>query len=788
MFNNYLKIALRTLAKYKGYSFINIVGLALGMACALFILLWVQDELSFDRFHENADSIYRVEQDQHYSGATFHVTVTPHPVGPAYVDELPEIVNAVRFNGLRPQLIRRGDRAFYEARITMTDASVFEVFSFEVISGNPESALDDPYSIVMTKELADKYFPDEDPIGKTVTMENEYDLTVTAVLADIPHNSSIQFDMLMSFELMHVFEIYSDSWGSNSILTFVQAAEGVTQERVTAGLDEVMHAHRDDPPDYMAMPLTDVHLRSYFGYGRPMGQIKYVYIFSAIAFFVLLIACINFMNLSTAHSARRAREIGMRKAVGARRANVARQFLGETLLLSTIALLIAVGCVVVLLGPSEVLTGKDLSIGVLTRGDVLVGIVVITLFTGLVAGSYPAIVLSSMKPSEILKASGHSGTGKSRFRQVLVVVQFGLSTFLIIGTGVVYQQLQYMKDADLGFDQDHLVYLRIRDDVRPAYDELRAGWMRDPVVHAVTSSRHLPSNIGSNSANATWRGKDPESEHLISFSAVGYEYAESLEIEFVVGRGFSRDHLSDLTIDSTGAWLINEETAKLMNMETVVGEEFDFQGVKGPIVGVMKNFHFNSLRNDIQPLALLLDPESSNFVMLRIDPRRLEASLEHIEATWAATVPMFPFQFRFLDENFENTYRVETRMSQLLSWFAVIAILIACLGLIGLASFTTQQRRKEIGIRKALGASQHVISYLLAREFLLLVMIANAIAWPIAYLASRTWLDSFAYHADVGLIMFVATGILVAVIAIATVSFQAIRAAIANPIEALRSE
>ncbi|MFC2085945.1 ABC transporter permease [Bacteroidota bacterium] len=788
MLENYLKIALRSLWKYKGYTFINVFGLALGMACSLFIFLWVQDELSYDRFHENADSIFRVEQDQHYSGAIFHVTVTPHPVGPAFVEELSEVVNAVRFNWMRPRLIRRGDRAFYEGGVAMTDASIFEMLSFPVIAGDPETALDDPYSVVMTRKVAEKYFPDEDPIGQTVTMENEYDLTVTAVLEDLPDNSMLQFGVLMSFELMHSFGWYDDDWGNNSIMTLVQAAEGVTTAQVTAGMDRVMHAHREDPPDYMAMPLTSVHLYSYWGYGKPMGQIKYVYIFSAIALFVLLIACINFMNLSTARSARRAREIGMRKAVGARRANVARQFLGESMLLSVIALLFAIAFVAALLGPSEALTGKEFSPLLLLQWNVVFGMLGIAVFTGFVAGSYPALVLSSIKPSAILKSSTDSGTGRSRFRQVLVVVQFGLSIFLIIGTGVVTQQLDYMRDADLGFNQDHLLFVRVREDILPAYDELRAGWLGDPLIHAVTSSLDLPNNIGSNSASAQWIGKDPDDQRLIGFSRVGYDYAQSLEIGFAAGRGFSRDHISDMTIDSTGAWLINEETAKLMKMETVIGEEFDFQGVKGPVVGVMKNFHFNSLRNGIEPLALLLDPEAANFVMIRIDPVRIDESIAHIEATWNEIVPMYPFEFTFMDENFENIYRTETQMSRLLTWFSVIAILIGCLGLIGLAAFTTQQRRKEIGIRRVLGASQYVISSLLAREFLVLVLISNAIAWPVAYLASRSWLDSFAYHADVGFALFAVTGLAVIVIAMATVSYQSIRAAVADPVDALRAD
>ncbi len=787
MLSNLLKVALRNLLKYKGYSFINVFGLALGMACSLFIFLWVQDELSYDRFHEHADTIYRVEQDQYYSGAAFHVNVTPHPVGPAYVEEIPEVVSAVRHSWLRPKLIRYGEKAFYEPGIRAVDPSIFQVFTFPFVAGDGGSALRDPTSLVMTREAAEKYFGSGDAIGKTVTMDNEYEMTVTAVLENVPSNSTLQFDMLVPFDHLRMSGGYNDSWDSNSIFTFVQLSGPMPLAPVNEKINAINRAHKEDPPDFMLAPLTGIHLNSHFGYGNPMGDVKYVYIFSAIALFVLLIACINFMNLATARSARRAREIGLRKVVGARRSIVALQFLGETILTSFVALAFAALAVALLIGPAAALAGKDMGAAVLLRSDVLVGMFGIALFTGFAAGSYPAIVLSAFSPAAVLKSASPSSAGSSTFRRILVVVQFGLSIFLIIGTVVVYTQFRYMRDADLGYDQDHIVFMRMRDGVRDSFETLRQGWLADPLVHSVTSGP-LPMGIGSSGSGADWAGKDPEAEVLINFSPVGYDYVESLEMSLVEGRPFGRNFPSDRVADSTGGWLINETMANVRGGLPVVGKEFSFQDVKGPIVGVIRDFNFRSLRTSIEPLALMLDPDRTQYIMLRIDGAKVSESLASMRETWDSIIPSYPFEYYFLDSEFDDLYKSEAQMSRLLAWFAVIAIAIACLGLVGLAAFTAQQRRKEIGIRKVLGASHRTISMLLCREFLVLVVIANLIAWPFAYLASRSWLDGFAYRADLSLGIFVVTGIVALAIALTTVSWQAIRAALTDPVEVLRAE
>jgi ABC-type antimicrobial peptide transport system permease subunit len=517
-----------------------------------------------------------------------------------------------------------------------------------------------------------------------------------------------------------------------------------------------------------------------------MGQIKYVYIFSLIAFFVLLIACINFMNLSTARSANRAREVGVRKVVGALKGHIIRQFYGESVIYAFIALVFAVILVVLLMTPFNNLSGKELSLGILGSGMILVGFLGVTLFTGLVAGSYPALFLSSFQPVRVIKGSLKSGTGGSLFRRILVVVQFALSIFLIIGTVVVYSQLHYMKNRDIGYDKEHLVYIPMRGQTGQFYEALKNALVRDPRILGVTGSGHRPSNIGSNSSGANWDGKDPDQVVLIGISSVDYDYIDTIGIELKEGRPFSKE----FGTDQTEAFIVNEEVAKLMGKESIVGERFSFAGRDGHIIGVMKNFHYYSLRNKIEPLAIYLRPAAEGFyyTMIRIPSENISASLDFVKETWQRVVPAFPFEYSFLVEDFEYYYRSEERMGDLLKYFSILAVFIACLGLFGLASFSAEQRTKEIGIRKVLGASAQQITLLLCREFFVLVLLANIIAWPVAYFVMGNWLQDFAYRTSLGLLTFVLTMALALVIALLTVSFQAVKAAVANPVDALKYE
>lgn len=787
MFKNYLKIAFRNIKRHKGFSFINIAGLAIGLACCLFILIWVLDELSYDKFHENASYLYRVEENQYYSGRVYHVTVTPYPLAPALKQDFPEIIEATQYVGVGGQLLRYGEKAFFETGIKAVAPAFFRMFTFPFFKGDSRTALDDPFSLVISEEIAEKYFGEEDPIGKVFSINNKYDMKVTGVMKNVPNNSYLQFDMVLPYALLEKVGTVNDSMEMNSILTFVQLQKGASLQEVNEKIRGFIKKHVPDSVTELELALhSRIHLHQYFGYGRDMGQIKYVYIFSLIAFFVLLIACINFMNLSTARSANRAKEVGVRKVVGALKRHIIRQFYGESVIYAFIALVFAVILVALLMSPFNNLSGKELSLGILGNWQIILGFTGVTLFTGLVAGSYPALFLSSFQPVSVIKGSLKSGAGSSLFRRILVVVQFALSIFLIIGTVVVYNQLHYMKNKDVGYAKEHLVYIPMRGQTVRFYTALKDALVRDPRILNVTGSIERPSYIESTSGGANWDGKDPDQVVLIGMSSVDYDYIETIGIELSEGRSFSRENGTD----QTEAFIVNEELAKLMGKKSVVGERFSFVGRDGKIIGVMKNFHYLSLRNKIEPLAIYMWPRDQgfNYTLIRISSENISASLDFVRETWQKVVPDFPFEYRFLVDDFEYYYRSEERMGNLLKYFSILAVFIACLGLFGLASFSVEQRTKEIGIRKVLGASVSGIVRLLARESLLLVAIANLIVWPVAYYGMNRWLETFAYRTNVGWETLVLTGILALAIALITVSYQAIRAALTNPVDSLRHE
>ena len=785
MIKNYLKIVLRNIWRHKGYSFINITGLAIGMACCLLITIWVLDELSYDKFHENSPELFRVEENQHYSGRVFHVTVTPHPLAPALKEEIPEIIDATRYVWAGGLLLRYGEKAFFEDNIRAVDPSFFQMFTFPLIKGDKNTAFDSPYSFVLSEEIAEKYFGEEDPLGKVISVNNQYDFTITGVMKNVPHSSYIQFDMVIPYKFLKKTGKTRDSFGSNSIQTFVQLQKGIPVEQCN---EKIFGFIRTRLPksvtDLVLMPYTDMHLHENWGYVKTAGAIQYVYIFSIIAFFVLFIACINFMNLSTARSANRAKEVGMRKVVGALRRHIIRQFYGESVLFAFIALIFSVIIVTLLLPAFSKLAAKDLSWNVAGVGFILIGLVGITLFTGLIAGSYPALFLSAFQPVKVLKGSLKSGAGSSRFRKILVVIQFSLSIMLIIGTTVVYKQLNYMKNRRLGWDKEHLIYIPLRADIKKSYNSLKLELINDSRILGASGTSQLPTHIGSNSSGADWDGKDPELKLLIGFNPVDFDFIKTLKIEMAEGRGFSRE----FPIDLTENFIVNEEVAKIMEKEPVVGERFTFGDRKGVIVGVMKNFHYQSVRNKIEPLAIMVSPDNINYMLIRIPHEGISSSVKFIEATWNRVVPDYPFEYRFMDERFDRMYRAEARIGTLLKYFAILAVFIACLGLFGLASFTAEQRTKEIGIRKVLGASVSQITMLLGREFFLLVLLANAIAWPAAYFLMKNWLQDFAYRTGLGLFIFLAAMAAALAVAIISVSFQAIRAASASPAEALKYE
>lgn len=786
MFKNYMKIAFRNIRRHKGYSFINITGLAIGIACCLLITIWVLDELSYDKFHENAATLYRIEENQNYSGRQFHVYVTPYPLAPALKDEIPEIKDATRYAYAGGLLMRQGEKAFFEDYIWAVDPSFLHMFTFPLIRGDENTALDSPYSLVLTEDIAKKYFGEEDPLGKVISVNNQYDFTITGVMNNVPNNSYFRFEIIIPYEFLRTTRQTDEDWGSNSIHTYVQLQENIPAEQVNEKISGFIRTRLPESlTDLMLMPFTSLRLHEYAGWEQSGNAVQYVYIFSLIAFFVLLIACINFMNLSTARSANRAKEVGLRKVIGALKRHIVRQFYGESVLFALIALFFAVVITSLLLPVLSNLTEKDLSWNVAGIGTILFGLVIITLFTGLVAGSYPALFLSTFQPVSVLKGSLKSGAASSRFRKVLVVVQFSLSILLIIGTIVVYKQMNYMRNKKLGWDKEHLLFIPVKADIRNSYDVLKTELDRDPKILGVTGSFKLPGFSYSNAGGADWDGKDPNQEVLIGINSVDFDFIETLKIEMAEGRSFSKEFPSDATSNS---FIVNEEVAKLMEKESVIGERFSFVGREGLIVGVMKNFHYQTVQNKIEPLAIHVYRDYFNYMLIRIPPESTSASLESIENTWNRLIPHYPFEYMFLDEAFDSMYRKEQTIGILLKYFAILAVFVACLGLFGLASFTAEQRTKEIGIRKVLGANTSQLTLLLCREFFLLVLLANLIAWPTAYFVMKNWLQSYAYKINLGLSIFLAAMGLALIIAIISVSYQAIRAALANPVNSLRYE
>jgi putative ABC transport system permease protein len=784
MLKNYLKVAVRNLIRHKGYSAINITGLAVGMACTVLILLWVQDELNYDRFHEKADVLYRVEENQHYSAGAYHVNVTPFPAGPAFEEGIPEIVAACRYTWAGGLLFRYGEKAFFENDIRAVDPAFLRIFTFPLVQGDRETALDDPHSLILTREMVEKYFGDEEPIGKVISVDNQYEFTVTGIVEKLPENSSLRFSVLLPFIFQKERGWWHDHWGTNSIGTYVQLQPGTSIRAVEEKMTAIQKSHLEESTtDFVLAPLTDMHLRSYFGYGRPMGDIQYVYIFTALALFVLLIACINFMNLSTARSAKRAREIGLRKVVGALRGNMIRQFLGESILIACIALFFAVPLVEFLLPFFNELSGKDLALD-LMGNRVLLLLIGVALATGLVAGSYPALFLSSFRPAVVLKGNLRSGASSSLFRKALVVLQFTLSIGLIIGTGVVYDQVTFMRGKQVGYDKEQLLNIRMRGDISGAYDELKAELIAHPAVLGVSATRQRLPHIGSNSSGGEWDGKDPELDVVIGNTQVDYDFVETMGIELVEGRSFSRA----FSTDAEEAYLVNEKLVELMGVESAVGERFSLWR-EGRIIGVMRDFHFKSVRDEIEPLVLgLNDPEDLTWMIVKFHSESAVTGVEFLKETWERVVPNYPLEYEFLDREFDHMYRTEERMGGILKYFSIVAVLIGCLGLFGLASFMAEQRTKEIGVRKVLGASVAGIVLLLTREFTKWVLLANLIAWPIAWYAMSRWLEGFAFRVELGWEIFALAGAGALGIAWLTVSWQAVRAALSNPIEALRYE
>jgi putative ABC transport system permease protein len=773
MFRNYLKIALRTILKHKGYSFINIAGLSVGIACCVLILLWVQDELSYDRFHENANNIHLtvLEVEDNWW------TSSPWALGPTLKKDFPEVRTFTRY-GQITRLVRYEDKNYNES-IAFADPEFFDMFSFPFVGGRPQSVFPTLGSVVITEKTAKKYFGNEDPIGKILNFNNQADLTVTGVIKEVPTNSTMAFDLVIPVLLFG--ERINTEWSIES-RCFVLLQNNTDLDAFREKISGVVmkYDRRTDQTIRLDLqPLSRIHLYSLTG----GGNIIYIYIFSFIAVIILLIACINFMNLSTARGGTRAKEVGMRKVVGARRVHVIKQFYGESLLLAVIALAAAIGLVHLFLPSFNRLAQKTLSFNLGSNLIILTGLLGITLFTGIVSGSYPALLISSFHPVKVIKGSLSSGSSKSILRKVLVISQFTIAIVLIIGTLVVYKQLHYIRNRDLGFSRDQVLSIYMSQTIQPSYPALKEEFLKHPSVLHVTAASNRPNQVG-NINPVYWEGRGPDQYETWNFISTDFDYVKTFDMEIAQGRDFSKDFETDKQ-----NYIVNEEGAKLMGFEDPIGKLFSIWTNEGQIIGVVKNFHMTSLHNEIRPVVITLLPNwRPSILFIKLRPENIQATIKDLEKTWKKFAPNFPFEFQFLDEAFEAQYRTDQRTGSLFKTFAFLAIFISCLGIFGLAAFMAERRTKEIGVRKVLGASISNIMGLISREFMILLTVANLIAWPSAFFLSRSLLNGYAYRANIGFWVFLAAGALSYLIALITVSYQAFKAARTDPARSLRYE
>jgi len=790
MIKSYLQILFRNILRHRLISFITIFGLAIGLAGSMFIFLWVTDELNFDHFHNYGDRLYRVEEDQVYSRGLYHVTVTPWPSGPVWKENIPEIENSCRMTSPGSLLIRWNDKVFNEEKVLAADSTFFRMFSFQLISGNNRLVLTDPQSIVISDAMAIKYFGNEDPIGKSLQVNNSEVFQVTGIMKKIPSNSTIDADFIIPFSYMKKSRWYSDQWSNNSIETYVLLAKGTDPYVVNSKLTKIVKDHNPDTTTkFVLFPFLKLHLHAYWGFEHSPGAIVNVWIFSSIALLVLIIACINFMNLSTARSSTRAKETGLRKLNGAYRKDLIIQFYGESLLHALTGMIIAVGIVAAFIGPFNLLTGKLFHEVDLIAPMFILSALIITILTSIIAGSYPALILSSFMPINVLKGGLTGGLKGVYFRKITVVIQFIISTILILFTIVTYRQLKFMQGKSLGYDKENLIYLQIKGNMKDNYPLIKSEFSRDPSVVAVTESISPPHSIGSNADNIWWEGKSPEDHSLVSMCGVNFDWVEAMGIKMKSGRSFSKEYSMDIPHDTMGTFLINEQLEKLMGTDDAVGKQLKFGGTRGQIVGVMKDFNYQSLRSKIEPLAVWIWPDQyMGFIYFRIKPGNLHQEIAGLQKTWEKILPSYPFDYQFLDQEIDKMYRVEERTGSLLKYFSVLAILIACIGLFGLATYTIEQRTRELGLRKVLGASPASILILVSEEFMKLLIIASMISIPVSLFLLTKYLSNYGYHIHLSVWIFVIALLLTVLVAILAIFYQLISALRANPAKSLKYE
>ena len=809
MIKNYFKVAIRNLIKQKIYAVINILGLTIGIACCLLILLYVQDELSYDRYHEHANRIYRVAGDINFGGHHWELAVAPTPMAQALVNDFPEVVSAVRFREQGSFLVRRGQEDnIKETRVIFADSSLFQVFTIPLLQGDASSALKEPNTLVISESTAHKYFADEMQAGEsildqTITLDNDTDYKITGVYEDIPSNSHFHFDLILSMEGLE--ESKDGIWLSNNFNTYILLAEGaeasdleakfpgMVDKYVLPQAQQFLQQEFDNAQEvihYYLQPLTDIHLHSDLTAElEGNSSILYVYIFSAIAILILLIACINFMNLSTARSATRAKEVGIRKVVGSLRSSLMAQFLTESILISLISFTLAIFLVDLVLPFYNNFTGKELTLPLFDPIWVIPALLACACIVGIAAGSYPAFFLSAFQPVNVLKGKFSASSQGVLLRKGLVVFQFSISIFLVAGTLIIYEQLNYIQQKKLGFNKEQVIIVEDAYALGNQLESFKNEMGQNTAIQYATISSFLPVPSARTDFPLFPEGQyNPESAVSLQNWSVDHDYVRTMGMEIIAGRDFSRD----FSTDSSGI-ILNEAAVKVFGFDEPIGKkltEYDIQGNPErsfEVIGVVKDFHFESLRQHISALALRLG-NSRGRIAFRLQTENVPEVIAALEEKWKALAPDQPFSYSFLDERFEDTYRAEQKMGNIFTAFAFLAIFTACLGLFGLAAYTASQRTKEIGIRKVLGASVTDVVALLSKDFTLLVIMAILVATPVTYLAMRLWLQDFAYRIDIGWGTFIIAGVAALLIAWLTVSYQSIKAALANPVNSLRNE
>lgn len=798
MFKNYLKIAIRNLVKNKVYSFINILGMAIGLACFILISTFIKNELNYDNFHENAERIYRPVEVQHNPGvATQDVAVTMGPLAAALKNDFPEIESAARMMPVGEIFFKYGDKGYYEDKISFVDAEILDIFTIPLIKGDIQNALQNPYSLIISETTAQKYFGDENPIGKTLTGQYFFgtdEFKIAGVMKDYPENSHIAFQILGSFSLLENRLSWLKSWNTNSMATYVLLRENTDVQALESKFPEFIKKYRPDETPGMEMglylqSLHSIHLHSgdivYQTYNNNQGDINTVYTFSIIALFILLIACFNFMNLSTARSAKRAKEVGMRKVLGSMRKNLIVQFLGESIIISAIAFLVSL-LLVELAFPylQSILGGRLIESHYEWKFFMqLIGLIILI---GVISGSYPAFVLSSFQPVQSLKGAIFSFGKGTKLRKILVVVQFSMAIALISSTGIVMDQIDYIQNKDLGYNKEQIVYLPMREKaLKNKIELLKNELLKSPNISNVSATAGLKGASGSQGTMTAVHNEE-KTDMMMRWSFVDFEYLETMEMKVLQGRSFSKSYSSD-TVTSI---IINSAAVKEFGWENPLGKEFSAGDDKSnyKVIGVVNDFHFYSLKQKIEPLIMWINQERCNFIVAKINAHDISSTLAFMENIWNTHLPDRPFEASFLDEHFKIVYQNDQNLKNLFAMFSFFAIFVGCLGLFGLASFTVEQKTKEIGIRKVMGASIAGIVMLLSKEFAKWVAIASLIGFPIAYFSMQNWLSNFVYRTGIHFYTFIVAAFIVILIALFTISFQTIKAAVANPVKALKYE